>query len=67
MHIPREKPLLPLPAKIGLTGAAVTILFLPNFEPEPPALPRPADLLVLVQTNSLPLTGNASNTLVMSR
>ena len=66
MHIHLEKRLLPLLGKIALTGVAATILFLPNFEPEPPALPRP-DLLALVQTNSLPLTGNASNTLVMSR
>ena len=67
MHIPREKRLLPLLAKIGLTGAAVTILFLPNFEPEPPALPRPVDLLALVQSNSLPLTMNASDTSVIAR
>ena len=67
MHIPREKRLLPLLAKIGLTGAAVTILFLPNFEPEPPALPRPLDLLALVQSNSHPSIRNASDTQVMSR
>ena len=67
MHIPREKRLLPFLAKIALTGVAATILFLPNFEPEPPALPRPLDLLALVQTNSLPLTGNASDSLVIAR
>ena len=67
MQISREKPLLPFLAKIALTGVAATILFLPNFEPEPPALPRPLDLLALVQTNSLPLTGNASDSLVIAR
>ena len=67
MHIPREKRLLPFLAKIALTGVAATILFLPNFEPEPPARPGPVDLLALVQSNSLPLTRNASDTLVIAR
>ncbi len=67
MHIPREKRLLPFLVKIALMGVAATILFLPKLEREPPASPRPVDLLALVQSNSFPLTMNASDTLVVTR